>query len=158
MDPEREFRIKEYELLTNDLHHIFREAPTNERWLLLTNGGFWAWILTNQDKVVSPLLLFIPLVICALFYLRMRSYKRKQKIISNYRTIIESEFLKDKIGWEKYYRSASMKKSSFKSYSTLFWTILISGNLIVTAYLLLILIISKAAQDGLPMICDIYSG
>lgn len=127
---DRDFRIKEYEVLSNDLHDVFRDAPINERWMLITLGLLWSWIFTYNHYVVNFFIYFIPFTLSFMFYLRMKSYKRKQKIIARYRRRIEKQLTENNQGWERFYQLTSKyTNSSFKYYSRLYWLILNGGNL-----------------------------
>ncbi|ENK5126609.1 hypothetical protein AB3T62_004605 [Vibrio parahaemolyticus] len=129
---DREIALLEYQLLSQDLQSTFNEAPITERWLIVSCGAFWSWLLSNYrsagfDPFVVKALCFIPMVVSVLFLIRFVSYRYKQKIIGKYRTLLEDQlFVSNEKGWESFLRLE--KQRSFKLYSYIFWLLTIVGN------------------------------
>lgn len=125
-----QFHLEEYKSLRSEVLETVKEIPSVERLSLLMYGAIWTWYFTkapNIDPTVSRYFIFLPLVISALFFLRINALKAKLKVLGAYLKDIETELGSDNLGWEAHLDARG--NNIFSRFGAIFWGLQITGNL-----------------------------
>jgi hypothetical protein len=166
-DNQKEFLLKEYDKLNNEVAKLLEETRTREKYSLTIISLVAAWIYTEIIKYpkdnnipkdvfipIIQLLSWIPLVITFLYGISVLLIYKNIKWIGGYLSIIEATFInnleyteKDEktgkietkiFGWEKYFDEKN-RKSYFVIWTWIFWIlqIIIAIALIYKSYTIL---------------------
>ncbi|PKK37847.1 hypothetical protein BWI96_05145 [Siphonobacter sp. SORGH_AS_0500] len=154
-DNQKEFLLKEYDKLNNEVSKLLEETRTREKYSLTVIAVIAAWIFTEiikfpKDVNISrnnlipllKILSWIPVVITFLYGISVLLIYKNIKWIGEYLFEIEKKFIdgleykKDKVfGWENYFNDKN-RKSYFVNWSWVFWIlqIAISVAIIIKTY------------------------
>jgi hypothetical protein len=154
-DSQKEFLLKEYDKLNNEVAKLLEETRTREKYSLTVIAAIAAWIFTeiiklpndvgiSRDNLVPllKLLSWIPVVITFLYGISVLLIYKNIKWIGEYLSEIENRFIdglkysKDKVfGWENFFNDKN-RKSYFVNWSWVFWIlqIAISVTIIIKTY------------------------
>ncbi len=154
-DSQKEFLLKEYDKLNNEVAKLLEETRTREKYSLTVIAVIAAWIFTEIIKLpkdvnisrdnllpLLKLLSWVPVVITFLYGISVLLIYKNIKWIGEYLSEIEKKFIagleysKDKVfGWENYFNDKN-RKSYFVNWSWVFWIlqIAISVAIIIKTY------------------------
>lgn len=166
-DNQKEFLLKEYDKLNNEVAKLLEETRTREKYSLTIISLVAAWIYTEIIKYpkdnsfpkevfipIIQLLSWIPLIITFLYGISVFLIYKNIKWIGGYLLVIETTFIsnlkytekdektneiKTKIfGWERYFDEKN-RKSYFVVWTWIFWIlqIIIATALIYKSYTIL---------------------
>lgn len=152
---QKEFLLKEYDKLNNEVAKLLEETRTREKYSLATIAIIATWIYTeiirpsndikisNKDLVsIVRLLSWIPLVVTFLYGISVLLIYKNIKWIGEYLSKVEVTFIngleygkKEAFGWEKYF-SEKNRKSFFVIWTWIFWgvQIIIAMTIIFKSY------------------------
>jgi hypothetical protein len=139
-DGQKDFLLKEYDKLNNEVAKLLEETRTREKYSLTIIAAVAAWIFTEIIKLPTEvnikrtdlvpllkLLSWIPLVITFLYGISVLLLYKNIKWIGKYLLEIENKFIIDletsqgkKFGWEKYFDDKN-RKAYFVSWTWVFW-------------------------------------
>lgn len=149
-DNQKEFLLKEYDKLNNEVAKLLEETRTREKYSLTVIALIAAWIFTeilrnptetnisrNDLVPLLKLLSWIPLIITFLYGISVLLIYKNIKWIGEYLSEIEKKFIngleykKGKVfGWENYFNDKN-RKTYFVNWSWVFWILQIAISIAV---------------------------
>jgi hypothetical protein len=130
------FALTEYAAIREEAKWIIEQVDRLENTALIFSGAIWAWVGTQAWKLIYIPVVWLPLVLSILFFIKRESLRRSLGEVAEYMMTIENHFIPQGGGWEHYLKSK--KARHFRLWKRIFWTSLILFNL--TAALLMILL------------------
>lgn len=149
-DSQKEFLLKEYDKLNNEVAKLLEETRTREKYSLTVISLVAAWIFTeiirkpteaniarNDLVPLLRLLSWIPLIITLLYGISVLLIYQNIKWIGKYLSKIEKKFINglkyaenNVFGWENYFNDKN-RKSYFVNWSWVFWILQIAISIAV---------------------------
>jgi len=154
-DNQKDFLLREYDKLNNEVAKLLEETRTREKYSLTIISVVSAWIYTEiikhpkdinipKDTIIPiiHLLSWIPLIITIIYGISVLLLYKNIKWIGSYLSRLETTFLESlkdnkqkELGWEKHF-DENNKKSWFVVWTWTFWLlqIIIAVVLVCKSY------------------------
>ena len=99
-EPSTESLLMMYDALRKEIEMFLKEIGVLVTSSIMASGAVWGWILVNQDKVSSKVLLFVPVFLVLLAAMRAHALREGTVRAAEHLARLEKALgFDDKLGW-----------------------------------------------------------
>lgn len=126
-DQTKEFLLSEYSALRSTFQSHVSQIVSDQQLGLAATGAFWTWTATHKIEWGWPYLVWIPTMLCVLFFIKWLVFHSSLMRLSRYLRSIEDRFeLPTGAGWSTNFKNYG--RDLLAPTTTTFWLILIAAN------------------------------
>jgi len=133
---DREFHLKEYDTLRNEIMSRVDEARSVAQFVIIASGAILVWLITNKsNKSIPDIAFWLPFIMVLLGLIRSLAVLTTISRITKYLRMIETIICKDGplSGWESFVEAERNYLSD--SAAVVFWIVSLLVTSIIPLYL-----------------------